>query len=167
MKLELLWYILLFVLLLMVQALICNQICLFDCITPMVDVYLALTFRINYPRWGVLAWCFTMGISVDIFSNTPGVGAASMTLIGLIQPYMLELFMPRDSQENFQPTMKTLGYSKYSWYTVIIVFIYCLTFYTLEAFNLFHWLQWLGSVFGSTALTALLIISIERLRTSS
>ena len=78
MKLELLWYILLFVLLLMVQALICNQICLFDCITPMVYVYFALTFRINYPRWGVLAWCFVMGLCVDIFSNTPGVGAASI-----------------------------------------------------------------------------------------
>lgn len=166
MKFELLWYILLFVLLLLVQALICNQICLFDCITPMVYVYLALTFRINYPKWGILAWCFVMGISVDICSNTPGVGAASMTLIGLLQPYMLELFMPRDSQENFQPSMKTLGNSKYSWYTVIIVFIYCLTFYTLEAFNLFHWLQWLGCVFGSTALTSLLILSVEKLRTS-
>ena len=57
MKFELLWYILLFVLLLLVQALICNQICLFDCITPMVYVYLALTFRINYPKWGILALC--------------------------------------------------------------------------------------------------------------
>ena len=166
MKLELVWHILLFVLLLLVQALICNQICLFDCVTPMVYVYLAITFRVNYPRWGVLAWCFVMGLCVDMCSNTPGVGAASMTLVGLVQPYLLELLMPRDSQENFLPTMKTLGTSKYIWYAVILVFIHCLTFYTLEAFNLFHWLQWLGCVFGSTALTVLLILSIERLRTS-
>ncbi len=166
MKFELLWYILMFVLLWMVQALVCNQICLFDCASPMIYVYLPLTFRINYPRWGVLAWCFVMGLCVDISSNTPGVGAASMTLVGLLQPYLLDLFMPRDSQENFLPTMKTLGASKYVWYAISLVFIHCFTFFTLEAFNLYHWAQWIGCVFGSTALTTLLILAVERFRTS-
>ena len=107
-----------------------------------------------------------MGLCVDISSNTPGVGAASLTLVGLLQPYLLNLFMPRDSQENFQPTMKTLGVTKYVWYALSLIFIHCLSFFTLEAFNLFHWLQWLGCVFGSTILTALLLMAVERLRSS-
>ena len=34
-----------------------------------------------------------LGLGVDIFSNTPGVGAASLTLTALLQPYLLSLFV--------------------------------------------------------------------------
>ena len=77
MNFELIKHIILFVLLLLGQALVCNHIHLFDCATPFLYVYFVLMFRINYPRWGILAWAFVMGLGVDVFSNTPGVAAAS------------------------------------------------------------------------------------------
>ena len=53
---------------------------------------------------------------------------------------------------------------KYAFYTVIIVMIYCLLFFTLEAFNFFNWLQWLASIGGSTLLTIVLILVIDNFR---
>ena len=76
-----------FVVLLLVQALVLNRIHLFNCATPLLYVYVAMLFRRNFPRWAILVSCFTMGLCVDIFSNTPGVAAGAMTLIGLLQPY--------------------------------------------------------------------------------
>lgn len=163
MNFELIKHIILFVLLLLGQALVCNHIHLFDCATPFLYVYFVLMFRINYPRWGILAWAFVMGLGVDVFSNTPGVAAASMTLLGFVQPSLAQLFVPRDSQENLAPSVETFGESKFVWYTVFSVFLYCIVFYTLEAFNLFNWLYWLGCIFGSTLLTVLLILGIEHL----
>ena len=164
MNLDLLRSISLFAVLLIVQALVLNHIHLFDCATPLLYVYLALLFRRNYPRWGILGWCFVMGLCVDVFSNTPGVGAASMTFLGLIQPYLLALFIPRDSPDDLAPSMHSLGVTKFIYYTIISVFIYCIVFFTLETFNFFNWMQCLLCIGGSTVITVVLILVIENLR---
>ena len=88
-----------FVALLLVQVLVFNHIHLFNCATPLLYIYVVLLFPRNIPRWMALLSGFIMGFFVDIFSNTPGVSMASTTFMGLIQPYMLVLFLQRDSAE--------------------------------------------------------------------
>ena len=85
-----------FFVLLLVQGLVCNHIHLFHCATPLLYIMFVLHFRRNTPRWQMLVWSFALGLGVDIFANTPGVAAGSMTAIALLQPYLLELFLPRD-----------------------------------------------------------------------
>ncbi len=87
--------IILFIVLCLVQGLVLNHINLLGCATPLLYVYMALTFPRGYPRWAELLWCFFLGLSVDTFTNTPGVAAASMTLVGVLQPYILETSSPR------------------------------------------------------------------------
>ena len=50
------------------------------------------------------------------------------------------------------------------YYTLMMVLIYCLCFFTLESFNFFNWLQWIENVGGSMAITSVLIITIEMFR---
>lgn len=154
-----------FILLLLAQALVLNHIHLFHCATPLLYVYVAMLFPRNFPRGVILLCSFTMGLCVDIFSNTPGIAAGSMTLIGLLQPYLLAIFLPRESTDNLVPSMKSLGVGKFSLYAIIIVFAYCLTFFTIEAFSFTDWLHWLECVGGSFAVTAILILVIEYFRT--
>ena len=101
-----------------------------------------------------------------MFSNTPGLAAASTTLLAVLQPYILEPFIPRDSEENLKPGMRTLGIGRFIYYTVFMVFLYNLVFFSLEAFTFFNWLQWLLSIGGSTLLTVVLILVVENLRRS-
>lgn len=150
--------------LLVVQALVLNHIHLFGCATPLLYVYLTLTMRRGQPKWATLLWGFAMGLAVDIFTNTPGVGAASMTLIALAQPYLLELFVPRDSADDLRPSPVTLGPGKYASYATILVTAYCLAFFSLEAFNLYNWAQWAACIGGSALLTIVLILAIENIR---
>ena len=117
-----------FFVLLLVQGLVCNHIHLFHCATPLLYIMFVLHFRRNTPRWQMLLWSFALGLGVDIFANTPGVAAGSMTAIALLQPYLLELFLPRDSSDDLLPGVRTLG-SSYFWYSLIIVVIYCLLFF--------------------------------------
>jgi len=156
--------IVLFAVLLVVQALVLNHIHLFNCATPLLYVYLVLLFPRNFPKWAILLWSFALGLCVDTFSNTPGVAAGSMTLIGAIQPYLFEVFVPRDSAEDLEPGMRTVGVASFSYYTIIMVFIYCGAFFTLETFNFFNWAQWLMNIGGSMALTVVMILVIENIR---
>lgn len=156
--------IILFIVLCLVQGLVLNHINLLGCATPLLYVYMALTFPRGYPRWAELLWCFFLGLSVDTFTNTPGVAAASMTLVGVLQPYILELFMQRDSEENFKPSLLTMGYMSYIYYMLLLLLIYCLTYYSLEMFTFFNWLEWAKCVVGSMLITAVLVFVIEHLR---
>lgn len=153
-----------FIILALVQSLVLNHVHLFDVATPMVYVFFVLTFRRNSFRSGMLIWSFLLGLVVDIFSNTPGVGAASMTLMAFIQPYLLFLITPRDSAEDMEVSMMTLGFARFTYFTMIVSFIFCLVFFTLEVFSFNHWLYWLECVAGSWVLTFLLILVVEKFR---
>ena len=164
MKIEVLRQFFTFIILCIVQVLVLNHIELFGCATPFLYVYFIMLFRRGFPRWAVLLWSFFLGIFIDMFSNTPGVAASSATFIGLLQPYLLNLFAPRDSSDDMMPTMKSLGVARYVYYTIICVFIFNLLFFTVEMFSFFNWLQWALNICGSTVLTVVLILVIENVR---
>lgn len=164
MNLNFLKGVLLFAILLLAQVLVLNHIHLFDCATPLLYVYVVLLFRRNYPRWGILLVSFLLGLLVDIFSNTPGVAAASMTFLGFLQPYVFAMFLNRDSDEDLQPSMENFGFASFFYYAAILVVVYCAIFFTIETFSFFNGLLWLECVGGSAMLTILLILAIENSR---
>lgn len=151
----------LFFVFVLAQTMVLGRIHLFGYATPLLYVYFVAMFNRNYPKWAVLLWSFAMGLTIDIFSNTPGVAAASLTLIGAIQPYFLEPFIPRDSVDDLRPSIRTIGVVKYVYYITILVVLYCLVFFSLEAFNFFNWIDILKSVGGSAVITLVLILTFE------
>ena len=154
---RLLW----FLAFLLIQVMVLGRIHLFGVATPLIYVYFVLQFPRNHPKWASLLWAFAMGLSVDIFSDTPGLAAASLTCVAAIQPYYFDLLLPQDSFEQLAPSFRTLGPLKYIYYALPLVLLYCLLFFTLEQFSFFHVLHWLLCVVGSTLLTSLLILTIE------
>lgn len=150
--------------LLLVQALVLNNVHLFGFATPLLYVYLVVNTGRSIPRWVSLIFAFLFGLCVDVFSNTPGVATCSLTLLAFVQPYLLSLFLPRDSADDFVPSIFTLGVAKYIYYSTILTLLYCIVFYTLEMFNFFNWVLWLECVGGSTIITLLLLIVIDNIR---
>ncbi|MBQ6201576.1 MAG: rod shape-determining protein MreD [Prevotella sp.] len=153
-----------FVVLLVVQVLVLNHVWLLNVATPLLYVYFAITFPRNTEKGEVLGWCFLLGLLIDIFSNTPGLAAGTLTLIGMTQTYLVELFVPRDSVENLEVSAATLGWGKFSMLSGILTLIYCLLFFILEAFNFFDWQLWILRAVCSTVLTLLLMLAIESVR---
>ena len=146
------------------QVVVLGRIHLFGFATPLFYVWFVAMLPRNYPKWGALLWSFFLGLAVDIFSNTPGVAAASLTLIGVLQPYFLSLFVSRDSVEDLEPSVKTIGPTKFIYYISVIVILYCLVFYSLEMFNFSDWIFWLECVVGSVVITLALILTFDIVR---
>ena len=155
-----------FIVFVLVQAVVLGRIHLFNYDTPLFYVYFVLQLPRNYPKWGILLWSFMLGLMVDTFSNTPGLAATSLTLLGAVQPYFFELFVPRDSVDDLKPALSTLGALKYSYYSIVLVLFYCLVFYSLELFTYFNITQWAYSVVGSAVLTLVLIFTFEIAKSS-
>ena len=153
-----------FAVLCLAQAFVFNRIHLFGCATPLIYIYMIIKLERNYPKWGILLWSFALGVTVDALSNTPGVAAASLTLIGAVQPYFMELFVQRDAAENLMPSLKTLGYGKFTFFASMLTLFYCLVFFTLETFSFFNFSQWVAQVLGSAIISLVIILTIESVR---
>lgn len=153
-----------FVLLCIAQVLVLNHINLFGCATPLLYVYMAIVFPLNYPKWASLLWCFALGMAIDTFSNTPGMSAASLTLVAAVQPYYSRLFTPQDAPEDLRPSFLSFDPTKFTFFVTTLVLLHSIAFFTLEAFSFFNWQQWLLNIGGCTVLTTLLILTIESVR---
>lgn len=154
----------LFVVLSLAQVLVFNHIHLFGYATLLLLVYFVVMFPRNYPRWAMLLWSFFLGLFADLFSNTPGLGAASLTLMAFAQPYLLDLFIPREAPENMRSAVATMGFGKFATFAFTLVFAYCVVFFTLEAFTFFNWIEWVLTIIGSTVLTLALVLTLETIR---
>ena len=161
---ELISRIVTFLVFVVVQALVLNHIHLYGVATPLIYVYFVLLFRRNHPKWAILLWSFFLGLCIDVFSNTPGLASGSMTLIAVMQPYLLELFVPRDSAENLEVSISTLGISKFIIFSAVLLVVYCLVFFALEAFSFYNWQYWLACAGASSLLTFVLMMAIESVR---
>lgn len=164
MKIELINRLVMFVALFVAQVLILNHVHLLGVGTPLLYVYFAITFRRNFPKWLVLVSCFLLGLLIDVFSNTPGLAASTMTLVALAQTYLIELVAPRDSAEDLEASAKVLGLTKFVTLSALLTLLYCLVFFALEAFNFFDVLLWLARSAISFVLTMVLILAVESVR---
>lgn len=126
----------LFIMLLLLQVLICNHIALFNVAVPIIFIY----FIIRLPIWMGKGWLFSLsfllGLIVDICSDTPGVNALACTLLAAIKEPVYYAYVPRDDNTKLlTPSISTLGVAPYSKFLVTMVAIYCLLVFTIEYFN--------------------------------
>jgi rod shape-determining protein MreD len=156
--------IVIFLSLCLVQVLMFNRIQLFGCATPLLYVYYVILFPRDYPKWSILLQSFALGMVIDTFSNTPGVAMGALTLIGALQPYLLNLFVLNEAEEGTKSSASSMGKWKFVSYASLMTFIYTIAFFTLETFSFFNWIHWLACVFGSTCITLVLIFSLESIR---
>ena len=147
--------------LLIVQLAILNQLHLFGYATPLLIGYMIICFDTNTSHIAALLWGFAIGIIFDMFTNTVGIGAASLTILAMVQPYLLKLFMPRDVNEQFKPTIQTLSLQKYTFYTLSCMGVLHFCFYLLQAFTMSELWLTIGAMIGGTLLASLFVVCIE------
>jgi len=157
------WFLLLFFL----QVLVLNHIHIAGYATPMPYVYFLLVLSSDTPRWAYVLLGFLMGLLVDLFTDTPGMAAASMCATGLVVPMLLRAFSPTDSEdEAFLPSVRSMEWGKFLALATLAVLLNTSLFFVIELFSFYNWTSLLVSIGGSAALTLLFVVAIELIRTS-
>lgn len=111
-----------------------------------------------------MLWGFFLGLVVDVFSDTPGMNAASAVFIAFLRPYFLRLFTQRDSTDEFVPAIKTIGTFSFIKYVIVCVLFHHAALLMIESFSLFDLNTLLIKIGTSTLLTVLCIMGIEGLK---
>ncbi len=131
-----------FVLLILIQVLLLNNISLqwwanpngFPPFVPFIYVLFIILLPINTPVWLQLCCGFFLGLSIDTFTNTGGIHAAASVLAAFCRTRVLALILPKKMGEyNLAvPSIETMGWMPFLSYTAVILFIHHLAFFGIE-----------------------------------
>lgn len=152
-----------FIGLVLLQVLILNNVHIAGYATPFLYIYFILRLESDTSRNTAMLWGFAIGLSVDIFSNTPGMNAAATVMLAFVRPLFLRLFTPRDNQEII-PSIKNLGFSSYLKYLLVAVFTHHMLLFTIAFFSFSDVQTLLIRIVGSTILTIICIVAIDGIR---
>lgn len=146
------------------QALILNHVHIYSYATPVLYIYFLLKFSSGIKRNELMLWGFTLGLLVDMFSNTPGVNAAAATFLGFIRNPLLRMFTLRDLSDSYVPSMKAMGELAYFKYIFTATVIYVALLLLIDSFSIDRSLNFLLKVVSDTAVTVICIFCVDAIR---
>lgn len=156
---------LIFILLILLQILLFNNIQFSGYVNPYVYVMFILLLPIEIPSWLLLLLSFTTGLIMDFFSGSPGMHSSATVLAGFVRPYVLRVISPRDGYEpGSDPSMLTYGFIWFLTYTLLIVLVHHTALFYLEVFRFADFFRTMLRVLLSSLFSITFILLFEYYR---
>ena len=153
-------------LLVIAQAVIFNNLVLFNVALAFVFIYLIIGMPITTSTNVVMLTGFFLGLCVDIFQDTPGLNAMACTLIAFIRRPIFHLYVPSDEDlSGRRITIRSIDTPTYLKYMLTMTLIYCITVFLIEAFSFFSIERLVTRILASTIFTFIVLYAIDSLTT--
>lgn len=154
-----------FVLLVVLQLIIFNNIEFSGYINPYVYVMFILILPVSIPSWILLLLSFLTGSVIDLFTGTVGVHAFASVLAGFVRPWVLSLNVTTEGAVgDMSPSVFRSNIRWFLVYAVTVVFVHHLALFFVEIFSLRHFFLTLLRVLLSTAVTSFFIVLFDFIR---
>lgn len=148
-----------FVLMIVLQIFIFNNIQVSGYINPQVYVFFILVLPINIRGSVLLLLAFGLGLIIDAFTDTLAIHALSSLLMAFFRPAVLRIFSDNpDPEDMASPSYYSPGTVSLVLYSLILVFIHHSTLFFLELFRFNELLQTLSRSLISSAITMLFVL---------
>ena len=149
--------------LVLLQALVLNQMHIGGYATPFLYIYFILKFDSRVGRNELMLWSFALGLAVDTLGNTPGMNAAAATCLAFFRMPMLRLVTLRDVEEGFRPGIKSLGFSSFFRYSLLTCTLSCTLIWMIDTFSFVNIWVLFFKILTSVLSTLLCILCAESL----
>jgi hypothetical protein len=151
-------YALMFVILVLVQVLMLNQVQFSGFFNPYIYILFILLLPLNSPKYLVLIAGFAIGFVIDIFSNTLGVHSAATVLIAFIRPGILRIISNRDDDRGDYPGLSRNNPGWFITYVMAMVFIHHFVLFYLEVYTFSNFFVTFYRIILSTLFSSLVIV---------
>ena len=153
-----------FCLFIFLQVLIFNNINLGGYINPYFYIYFILLLPFATPEWLLLIVSFTIGMCIDLFTNTPGLNAAACTVMGFARPFVIKwISYGTESLIGNRPSLRRQGVTWFLYYVVSLTLVHHFMLFYLEVFRLREFGETFVRVILSNMFTLVLILISEYL----
>lgn len=153
-----------FCLFILVQVYVLDQIPpLHQLITPYIYFLFILWLPFKMNRLVQMILAFALGFTLDCFTNSYGLHAASCVLIAYLRPFLINLLISQEGVEkNYnEPSIQSLGFTPYFTYVAILTLIHNSFLFFLQALQTGGFFYFIVKSLSSTAISLLLVLLIE------
>lgn len=151
-----------FVLIVLVQGLVIQNIQINEYLNPMIYPVMILLLPFELNVLGSLVVALVLGLAVDSFGNGFGLNASATMVIGYLRPSLLKMIKPRDGYDaSLLPTIHDMGKLWFLTYATLLLFIHHLWFFTIEIFRFDLFFLILSKTISSVVFSLLLIILFQ------
>lgn len=158
-------YLVIYIILLLLQVLMFNNIQFSGYVNPYVYVLFILLLPVETAGWLLLTVSFFAGLLVDVFTGTPGMHAGASAAAAFVRPYILGAISPRDGYEpEAEPSMASYGFRWFIIYASVVVLIHHLFLFYLEVFRFDDFFRTFLRVIFSSLFTVVFIVLAEYFR---
>ncbi len=146
----------LFVLLVLLQVLVLNNILLFGHINPYVYITFIFIFPFSKNRFPILTYAFFLGLFIDLFSNSGGIHAIATLTIAAIRVYFFRVFFQKTEADYDFFNLKEEAFGKIFNYTATLTLIHHFIIFLLINFSFKNFSSVLFNTISSTLFTLIL-----------
>lgn len=143
--------ILIFILGVLFQLSIINNLSLGPFFNPLVYSLIILKLPFKIQNWALLIWAFVLGLTIDIFQNSHGINAAASVFMAFSRPFVINLLtLQRDFGDEDTPSIRDRGSQWYIFYSLILLLVHHFIVFMLEEWSV----SGLGIIFMRSLLSA-------------
>ena len=134
-------------------------------VIPILYFLFVLWLPFSLSRLSLLLIGFVTGLTLDYFTQTPGLHAAACVLIAYVRPFIITILIPKDTAEfNYrEPSPRAMGWAPYSVYVLILTLLHHTYLTLLEWLQFGTFLDFIIKVLSTTGISLLLIFTVELL----
>ena len=129
------WYIGLFMAAVLIQVLFMDAIQFSGFVNPYFYVIFVLLLPLYVPRYLQLLLGFILGISIDVFSNTPGIHASATVFMAFLRPYFINSTNVDDQDRGKIPSVMNMGASWFMKYSAVLILLHHIFLFYIEMFT--------------------------------
>lgn len=153
-----------FIILVLIQVFVLNNIRIDGYINPYLYVLFILLLPFETPGWLLLISSFFLGLLVDLFAHTPGMNAAAAVFMAFSRPTIIRFISgSKDLDPGLTPGIKSMGFKWFFLYSIILILLHHLVLFYIEIFRFSEFFQTLYRALLSTASTLVLVLLVEYL----
>jgi rod shape-determining protein MreD len=156
---------LIFILLILAQVIVFNNIQFSGYVNPYIYVMFILLLPVEIPSWLLLIISLLTGLIIDSFTGSPGMHSSASVLAGFVRPYVLRLVSPRDGYEpGSNPSMLVYGFKWFFIYSASVVLVHHIALFYLEVFRFAEFFRTMLRALLSSLFSLIFILLIEYYR---
>ncbi|MFO7999499.1 MAG: rod shape-determining protein MreD [Bacteroidales bacterium] len=160
MNINLVWkYLGTFILLILIQVLILNNVRFGGYINPYVYVLFILLLPIDVSGWFLLVSAFFTGLTIDVFLDSPGMHTAATVFMAFCRPAVIRLISVKsDFEPGTVPGISGQGLTWIMTYSVLLVLLHHIPLFFLEIFRFTEFWQTLTRIFLNVAFSSAFVV---------
>lgn len=157
-------YLCLFIILLLAQVLICNNLLIFGVGIPFVFIYFIICLPLNTSLNVLMIISFLLGFLVDLFSDTLGLNCLACLILSVVKTPVFYAYLPRDDKyKDAAPSISSMGWPDFIKFALTISAIYSLLIFGIELFSFASFGRIIVMILASTVFTLLLLLAVDSL----